>query len=171
MLMLARDDDGQPMTEQQLRDEVITLLLAGHETTALALSWTWYLLSQHPEVDAKLTAELREVLGGRAPTVSDLPRLRYAEQVVTEAMRIYPPAWGFGREALADCEIGGYAIPRRHHGHRQSLGVAPQSALLRGPDRVPSRALGATTSPPRCRASPTSRSAAGRASASATALR
>ena len=111
MLMLARDDEGQPMTTQQLRDEVITLLLAGHETTALALSWTWYLLAQHPEVDAKLAAELRDVLGGRAPTVSDLPRLRYAEQVVNESMRIYPPAWGFGREALADCEIGGYAIP------------------------------------------------------------
>jgi cytochrome P450 len=111
MLMLARDDDGKPMTAKQLRDEVITLLLAGHETTALALSWTWYLLAQHPEADAKLAAELREVLGGRAPAVSDLPRLRYTEQVVTEAMRIYPPAWGFGREALADCEIGGYAIP------------------------------------------------------------
>ena len=80
MLMLARDDEGKPMTARQLRDEVITLLLAGHETTALALSWTWYLLSQHPEVDAKLAAELREVLGGRAPTVSDLPRLRYAER-------------------------------------------------------------------------------------------
>ena len=110
MLMLARDDEDQPMTERQLRDEVITLLLAGHETTALALSWTWYLLSQHPDVDAKLTTELRQVLGGRAPAVSDLPRLRYTEQVVTEAMRLYPPAWGFGREALADCEIGGYAI-------------------------------------------------------------
>ena len=111
MLMLARDDEGQPMTTQQLRDEVITLLLAGHETTALALSWTWYLLSQHPEVDAKLAAELNDVLGGRAPTVNDLPRLRYAEHVVNEAMRIYPPAWGFGREALAECEIAGYAIP------------------------------------------------------------
>src|SRR5262245_48514123 len=111
MLMLARDDDGQPMSDQQLGDEVITLLIAGHETTALALSWTWYLLSQNPEVDAQLAAELREVLGGRPPTVSDLPRLKYTEQVVTEAMRIYPPAWGIGREAIADCEVGGYAIP------------------------------------------------------------
>ena len=111
MLMLARDDDGQPMTEHQLRDEVITLLLAGHETTALALSWTWYLLSQYPDVDAKLAAELRDVLGGRAPAVNDLPHLVLTEQVVTEAMRLYPPAWGIGREALADCEIGGYAIP------------------------------------------------------------
>lgn len=111
MLMLARDDDGRPMTEQQLRDEVVTLLLAGHETTALALSWTWYLLSQHREVEAKLVAELRDVIGGRMPAVSDLPHLSYARQVITEAMRLYPPAWGFGREALADCEIAGYAIP------------------------------------------------------------
>jgi cytochrome P450 len=99
------------MSDRQLRDEVITLLIAGHETTALALSWTWYLLSQNPQADAKLAAELREVLGGRAPTVSDLPRLRYTEQVITESMRLYPPAWGIGREAIADCEIGGYAIP------------------------------------------------------------
>jgi cytochrome P450 len=111
MLMLARDDEGQPMSEKQLRDEVITLLLAGHETTAVALSWTWYLLAQHPDADASLAAELQDVLGGRAPTVGDLPQLRFTEQVVTEAMRLYPPAWGFGREALADCEIDGYAIP------------------------------------------------------------
>jgi cytochrome P450 len=110
MLIAARDDEGQSMTDRQLRDEVITLLLAGHETTALALSWTWHLLSQHPDADAKLAVELRDVLGGRAPTVSDLPNLRFTEQVVTEAIRLYPPAWGFGREAIADCEIGGYAV-------------------------------------------------------------
>jgi cytochrome P450 len=111
MLMLARDDDGQAMTERQLRDEVITLLLAGHETTAAALSWTWYLLSRHPDVDAKLAAELRDVLGGRAPAPTDLPDLPFAEHVITEAMRLYPPAWGFGRAALGDCAIGGYAVP------------------------------------------------------------
>ncbi len=111
MLMAARDDEGQSMTDRQLRDEVITLLLAGHETTALALSWTWHLLSQHPDADATLAAELRDVLGGRAPSVSDLPNLRFTEQAVTEAIRLYPPAWGFGRQAIADCEIGGYAIP------------------------------------------------------------
>ena len=111
MLIAARDDEGRSMTDQQLRDEVITLLLAGHETTALALSWTWYLLSRHPDVDAKLAAELHDVLGGRAPTVDDLPNLRFTEQVVTEAIRLYPPAWGFGREAIADCEIDGYAVP------------------------------------------------------------
>jgi cytochrome P450 len=111
MLMAARDDQGARMTDRQLRDEVITLLLAGHETTALALSWTWYLLSQHRDVDEKLAAELRHVLGGRSPVVSDLPNLRLAEHAVTEAMRLYPPAWGFGREAVADCEIGGYVVP------------------------------------------------------------
>jgi cytochrome P450 len=111
MLIAARDDEGRSMTDRQLRDEVITLLLAGHETTALALSWTWHLLSRHPDADAKLAAELRDVLGGRAPTVDDLPNLRFTEQVVTEAIRLYPPAWGFGREAIADCEIDGYAVP------------------------------------------------------------
>jgi cytochrome P450 len=111
LLMQARDEEGQAMSGRQLRDEVITLLLAGHETTALALSWTWYLLARHPEADARLAAELRHVLGGRAPAVDDLPQLRFTEQVVTEAMRLYPPAWGFGRAALADCEIGGYDIP------------------------------------------------------------
>ncbi len=111
ILLLGRDEENQSMSEQQLRDEVITLLVAGHETTAIALSWTWYLLAHSPDVDAKLAAELRDVLGGRAPMVSDLAQLTFTQQVVTEALRIYPPAWGFGREALADCEIGGYAIP------------------------------------------------------------
>ena len=111
ILLLGRDEENQSMSDRQLRDEVITLLVAGHETTAIALSWTWYLLAHSPDVDAKLAAELRDVLGGRAPTVSDLAQLTFTQQVVTEALRIYPPAWGFGREALADCEIGGYAIP------------------------------------------------------------
>jgi cytochrome P450 len=112
MLMMAEDEQGRPMSEQQLRDEVITLLLAGHETTALALSWTWYLLSQHPDIDASLASELRRVLGDRRPAVSDLPQLSFTTQVLTEAMRLYPPVWGFGREAVGDFEIGGYRIPR-----------------------------------------------------------
>ena len=111
MLLQARDDDGQGMSDVQLRDEVITLFLAGHETTAIALSWTWYLLARHPEAEARLAAELEAVLAGRAPALEDLPRLVYAEQVVKEAMRLYPPAYAFGREALADCEIGGYRVP------------------------------------------------------------
>lgn len=111
MLLAARDEHGAGMPDQLVRDEVITLLLAGHETTALALSWTWYLLSQNPRVEARLAEELRTVLGDRPPTFPDLPRLQYTEQVVTESMRLYPPAWGFGREAVGDCEIGGYSVP------------------------------------------------------------
>jgi cytochrome P450 len=111
MLLHAQDEDGSRMTDRQLRDEVMTLIVAGHETTAATLSWAWYLLSQHPDVEARLHAELQTVLGGRAPTVADLPRLQYTEQVVTESMRLYPPIWVIGREAVQDCEIGGYRVP------------------------------------------------------------
>ena len=107
-LMEVRDEDG-PMSENQLRDETITMLLAGHETTALALTWTWYLLSQHPEVVARLENELEAL--GRSPVVSDLPGLPYTERVVTESLRLYPPAYSFGREALEDDEILGWPVP------------------------------------------------------------
>jgi cytochrome P450 len=114
MLLLAQDEegDGGRMTDQQVRDECLTLFLAGHETTANALTFTWYLLAQHPEVEAKLHAELDEVLAGRAPTFEDFPRLRYAEMVLSESMRLYPPAWALGRLAVADHEAGGYQIPK-----------------------------------------------------------
>jgi cytochrome P450 len=112
MLLSARDEQGEPMSERQIRDEAVTLLLAGHETTALTLSWTFYLLGQHPDVDRLIETEVQEVLGERAATVADLPRLRFTEQVITEAMRLYPPAWTVGREALTDCEIGGYPVAR-----------------------------------------------------------
>ena len=111
LLMRVRDDDGKPMTDQQLRDEAITIMLAGHETTALALSWTLTLLAAHPDVDAELQRELADVLDGRAPTVADFPRLRFTEMVVMEGMRLYPPAYALGREAIHACEIGGYPIP------------------------------------------------------------
>lgn len=111
MLMHARDEEGQQMNDRQLRDEAVTLLLAGHETTALALSWTWYLLSHHPEVDGQLHEEVRRVLNGRSPTPADMRGLRYTEQVIQESMRLYPPAYGFGREALEDCQLGGYDVP------------------------------------------------------------
>jgi cytochrome P450 len=110
-LLHARDEDGSGMTDRQLRDEAMTLLLAGHETTALALSWTWYLLARHPEAEGRLAAELRAVLGGRPPTVADLPRLPYAGRVLLESMRLYPPVYALGREARADCELGGYGVP------------------------------------------------------------
>jgi cytochrome P450 len=111
LLLEAQDDDGSRMTDRQLRDEVMTLFLAGHETTALSLSWTWYLLAQHPNVERKLVAELKETLNGCSATVADLMRLSYLEMVVKEAMRLYPPAWIIGREALHGFEINGYSIP------------------------------------------------------------
>ena len=111
ILLDAQDaDDGARMTDKQVRDEVMTLFMAGHETTGVALSWTWYLLAGHPDVEARLAGELRAVLGGRAPTVSDLPKLTYAERVVTESMRLYPPAYGLGRQAARPTEVAGYPV-------------------------------------------------------------
>jgi cytochrome P450 len=112
MLLAARDDDGKPMTARQLRDEVMTLFLAGHETTANALSWTLYLLAQNPEAEARLHAELDSVLGGRLPGMADVPELRYTGQVVKESMRLYPPAWGIGRQAQEPFELGGYRFEK-----------------------------------------------------------
>lgn len=115
MLIAARDDegDGTGMTDEQLRDEAMTIFLAGHETTANALTWTWYLLSQHPEVAARFHAEIDEALRGRLPSAEDFPRLRYTEMVLAESMRLYPPAWLIGRRALSDYQINGYRIPAR----------------------------------------------------------
>jgi cytochrome P450 len=111
ILLQAQDaDDGSRMTDRQVRDEVMTLFLAGHETTAVALSWTWYLLAQHPEVDARLADELRVVLAGRPPTVADLPALRYTEMIVTESMRLYPPAYGIARQAVKPTEVAGQPL-------------------------------------------------------------
>ncbi len=110
MLLDAQDEDGSQMTDEQLRDEMMTLFIAGHETTAIALSWTWYLLAQNPEVEAKLADELSHVLKGRAPGVSDLRALPYTEMVVKETMRLYPPAWVIGRQALRDFEVHGYRL-------------------------------------------------------------
>jgi cytochrome P450 len=112
MLMMARDEDGGPgMTDVQLRDEVMTLLLAGHETTANALGWTLHLLAHNPEVEARLHHELDDVVGPRLPTVEDLPRLGYAERVLAEGMRLFPPAWAIGRRALRDQELGAARVP------------------------------------------------------------
>ena len=101
------------MSDQQIRDEALTLFLAGHETTANALMWTWYLLSQNPSASAKFYDEVDRVLAGRLPTFDDLPQLKYIEGVFAEAMRLYPPAWAVGRRAKADFSIGEYAIPAR----------------------------------------------------------
>lgn len=112
MLLEARDEEtGQGMDDRQMRDEVLTLLLAGHETTANTLAWTWYLLSMHPAVARELRRELQKVLGGRAPTVDDLPNLPYTRMVIEESMRLYPPAWVLSRNAIHADRIGGYDIP------------------------------------------------------------
>jgi len=112
LLRATDEDNGSGMSDQQLRDEMMTLFLAGHETTAMALTWTWYLISQHPDVEARLHAELDRVLHGRSPAAADLVQLPYTEMVVREAMRLYPPAAGFAREPIADVTIGGYTVPK-----------------------------------------------------------
>jgi cytochrome P450 len=111
ILLNAVDENGQGMDDKQLRDEIMTLLLAGYETSANALAWTWYLLTQHPEVEERLHAELDQILAGRIPTVADLPQLNYTRMVLEEAMRLYPPVWVLMRRAIQDDEIDGYHIP------------------------------------------------------------
>jgi cytochrome P450 len=113
MLLEARDEEtGEGLTEPELRDEVMTIMIAGHETSSTALTWTWYLLSQNPHVQDKLATELDEVLGGRTPTVADLPKLKYTRMVFDEALRLYPPAYVIGRRATEDDEIDGFHIPK-----------------------------------------------------------
>lgn len=113
MLMNARDAEGDnsAMSDKQVRDEALTLFLAGHETTATALAWTWYLLAQNPEAEAAMHAELATVLGGRLPGFDDLPQLKYTQQVFAESMRLYPPAWAIGRMAREPLELAGYTLP------------------------------------------------------------
>jgi len=101
------------MSDQQGRDEAMTIFLAGHETTANALTWTWYLLSGAPAIAERLRREIDRVLSGRLPTVADIPVLTFVEQVVTESMRLYPPAWIIGRRAQSDYAIGGFVAPAR----------------------------------------------------------
>jgi len=116
MLIAARDEERGANTNKlsasELRDEVLTIFLAGYETVANALSWTWLLLGQNPEAEARLHAELDTTLQGRLPTLEDLPRLPYTEMVIAESMRLYPPAWAMGRQAIEDVEIGPYRVPR-----------------------------------------------------------
>jgi cytochrome P450 len=115
LLIRARDEegDGKGMTDEQLRDEMMTIFFAGHETTANGLTWTWYLLSQNPEVEARLHREIAEVLQGRLATAEDYPKLKYTEMVIAESMRLYPPAWVTARRAVDDYQINDYFIPAR----------------------------------------------------------
>jgi cytochrome P450 len=112
MLLLAQDDGSGGMSDKQARDEAFTLFVAGHETTANALTWTWWLLSQHEEIEAKLHRELDAVLGGRTPAMRDLAQLPYLDRVVKESLRIRPPVWITSREPIEDVEIGGRLIPK-----------------------------------------------------------
>jgi cytochrome P450 len=111
LLLASRDEHGRPMTDVQVRDEAMTIFLAGHETTAVTLTWTWMLLARDPSVERKLHGELEEVVGDRLPTPADLDRLPYMERVLKESLRLYPPAWLIGRRAVVDVELGGYLIP------------------------------------------------------------
>jgi cytochrome P450 len=133
LLIAASDPEGEGgrMTDAQVRDEAVTLFLAGHETTANALTWTWYLLSQNPEVEARLHEEVDAVLREREPTVADLPRLAYTETALAESMRLYPPAWIVGRRALSDYGVGGFEVPKR------SIVVASQWVTHRDPRYFP----------------------------------
>ena len=130
MLLAATDaeDDGRTMTDQQVRDEAITLFIAGHETTANLLTWTWLLLARHPEVEAKLHAEVDAVLAnGRLPSWDDLPLLPYTRNVLAESMRFYPPAYIVGRRSIATYQVGGYELPAG------TLYLLPQIIVHRDP--------------------------------------
>ena len=112
MMMQARDeDDGSQMSDKQLRDEIATLIFAGHETSANTLAWTWMLLSQNPETQVKLHSELKQVLGDRPPQLTDMPALPYTNMVIKEAMRLYPVVWNLSAEATKECKIGNYQVP------------------------------------------------------------
>jgi cytochrome P450 len=132
MLLLSRDEDsGAGLTDRQVRDEAMTLFLAGHETTAVALTWTWVLLDQHPDVLQRLEDEVDRVLRGRVPRVSDLSDLKYTERVIEESMRLYPPAWIVGRQAIEPVDIGPYQL------EQGSIVLVPPFAIHRQPEFYP----------------------------------
>lgn len=112
MMLRARKAEGGALVDKQLRDDFVTIVLAGYETSANSISWTLHLLAAHPEVESRVVAELRNALQGRAPRQSDAPNLRYFDAVLTESLRLYPPVWGFGREVVSACEIGGYPLKK-----------------------------------------------------------
>src|SRR5262249_3678684 len=131
MLLQARDEEtGAGMSDQQIRDEVMTLFVAGHETSANALAWAFSLLAQHPEVAARLERELAVVLGDRPPAFHDLPRLPYTKMVIDEVLRLYPSGWVLFRTPRADDEIGGGTTSARAEGVVQPLPASPAPALL-----------------------------------------
>jgi len=127
MLLFAQDEEGTGMTDAQLHDEILTLLLAGHETTASALAWTWYLVAQHPAVAHEIHRVVDEVLGDRPATAQDYPQLRYLEMVVSEAMRLYPPAWIVTGDAVEEIDLDGWRVPEK------ALVLATQTVVHRDP--------------------------------------
>lgn len=115
VLLEARDEQsGRPLSDQQLRDEVVTMLIAGHDTTALTMGWLWHLLESHPEAEARLLAEVKDALGARLPLLTDLAQLPYTQRVVEETMRFYPPVWATMRRAVEETELDGYRVPTGH---------------------------------------------------------
>lgn len=114
-LLDTHDEDGSYLDDELLRDELLTLLLAGHDTVANSMTWMWYLLSQHPDVEARLHSEVASVLGGRLPTAADMPNLSYSHMVISETLRLYPPVWAMGRRAIKDDMLGEYHIPANSH--------------------------------------------------------
>ena len=135
VFLQVQDDEGIGMTDRQLHDEIMTLFLAGHETTANVLSWTWLLLGQNPEVEEKLIEELGRVLGGRSPTPADLPRLIYTDMVLRESMRLYPPVWVIGRRALEPFRLGNYELPAETNVLISQLILHRDSRYFPEPDR------------------------------------
>jgi cytochrome P450 len=134
-LVTARDESGAPMSDRQLRDEIVTMLLAGHETSALALTWTWHLLGHDAVADRSLLAELRAVLGTRPPRVENRGRLAYTEAVVMESLRLYPPVWIIGREVVHDRQLGGYRIARGTNVGLSQWAVQRDPRFFEEPDR------------------------------------
>lgn len=137
MILQAQDTEGGTgsLTDQQVRDEVTTLFLAGHETSANAMTWAWYLLSQNPEAEATLHAEIDQVLAGRPPTVADVPKLPYTEMVVAESLRLYPPVWTFLRQVVHDTVIGGYQVPAGAFVFTNTYGIQHDARFYPDPER------------------------------------
>jgi cytochrome P450 len=135
MLLLAQDEDDSVMTDKQVRDEAMTFFGAGHETTAGTMTWVWLLLAQHPDVEAKLHAELARVLGGRTPTIDDLPNLPYTEQIIKEALRLYPAAWTVTRTSIAPLTLNGVTLPKQTEIMVNIYGMHRDPQLFPDPER------------------------------------
>ena len=140
-----RDDEAgeadHALSSDELRDQVLTLFLAGYETVANLLAWTWLLLGQNPEAETELHAEIDDVLGGRPAALDDLPKLEYTAMVLAEAMRLYPPAWAMGREALEDVSIGPVSAAEGNLGFLQPIHCAAESALVSGAGPLSARSV------------------------------